>query len=114
MQYVMTYLVVLFVVFLIMYVTLYIIPLKKDNLGLHKSFQFIVRKYNLNMDKNRVKILSKAIVFINSFILSLALMMVLFLEINTYILFILVFVMFIILILSLYNLLGLILRKKGW
>lgn len=114
MEYFLWYVLILLVIFLVLYIFDFIRKDKKDNLGLAKSFQYIVAKYDLNMDKKRVRTLSKIIVFVNSFIISIPFTLVLFLEINYVLSLVVSFVIFIILILSLYNLVGYVLKKKGW
>ena len=100
--------------FIPIYIVTYIIPSKRNKLGTQGAFQFVVKKYDLNMDKGRVRLLSKILAFINSFIISIPLMIVLFVDVDRWIMFLASFIIFIVLMLSFYNLLGFILKKKGW
>lgn len=102
------------VIFLILYVVEFIIPDKKGTLGESKVFYFITRKYNLDMNKKRVRLLSKIIVIGNTFILSIPIMIVLFINLEYLVALGLAFIIFIPLILIVYNLIGYILKKKGW
>lgn len=87
---------------------------KNNSLGTQRSFQFIVKKYDLNMNKQRVRLLSKIICFVNAFIISIPITIIMVLDIDYYISLFISFVLFIILILVCYNILGSILKKKGW
>lgn len=111
---IVTYFMVLIVLVLVLYIFEFLVKDKKSSLGTTKSFQFIVRKYNLDMNKQRVRLLSKLIILVNSFILSVPITLMLILEINYYLLLFISLIVFIVLLLSLYNLLGYILVKKGW
>ncbi|MDE6142178.1 MAG: hypothetical protein K2G03_06200 [Bacilli bacterium] len=111
---IVTYFMVLVVLILVLYIFEFLIKDKNSRLGTTKSFQFIVRKYNLNMNRMRVRTLSKIIIVVNSFILSVPIFLMLILDINYYMMLLISLVVFVILLLSLYNLLGYILGKKGW
>lgn len=111
---IVTYFMVLVVLILVLYIFEFLVKDKKNNLGTTKSFQFIVRKYNLDMNKMRVRTLSKMIILTNSFILSVPIFLMLILDINYYLMLLISLIVFIVLLLSLYNLLGYILIKKGW
>lgn len=114
MQYLISYILVFMIIFIILYIFEFILKDKKNNLGTTKSFNFIVKKYNLNMDRQRVRILSKLIILSNAFIISIPVMLIMMIKIEYYLILIISFVIFIILILIFYNLLGFILVKKGW
>ena len=81
---IVTYFMVLVVLILILYIFEFLIKDKKNGLGTTKSFQFIVRKYNLDMNRMRVRTLSKLIIVVNSFILSVPIFLMLVLEVNYY------------------------------
>ena len=114
MQYVVLYLFVLMLCLIPMYLITYYRPLKRDSLGTNAGFKFIVKKYDLSMDKKRVRLLSKIICIVNSFILSVPIYIVLFVDIKRIYIFIISFVVFMIGILVSYNIIGSILKKKGW
>lgn len=114
MEYIFYYLVVLLLSFIAVYVITYVIPAKKNTLGAQGAFQFVVKKYDLNMDKKRVRLLSKILAFINSFIISIPITIVLFIELDRWLIFLASFILFVIMMLCLYNLIGFILKKKGW
>lgn len=114
MDYVVIYILILVVSLIPMLAITYYIPLKKDNLGSQSAFKYIVKKYDLSMDKKRVRLLSKLIAVVNTFIISIPIAMVLFGNMRRMWVFILSFVIFVVGIVSLYNLLGFILKKKGW
>lgn len=111
---IVTYFMVLVVLILVLYIFEFLVKDKRNNLGTTKSFQFIVRKYKLAMNRMRVRTLSKLIILVNSFILSVPITLMLILDINYYLLLFISLVVFIVLLLSLYNLMGHILEKKGW
>ena len=82
MQYLLWYLIIFLIILLVLYILEFYIPDKKNTLGNSKVYNFISKKFNLNMGKKRVRILSKIIVFANTFILSIPIMMVLFVNLN--------------------------------
>ncbi len=114
MEYIFSYLIILMVLFLAIYIFDFTIKHKNNSLGTQRSFQFIVKKYDLNMNKQRVRLLSKIICFVNAFIISIPITIIMVLDIDYYISLFISFVLFIILILVCYNILGSILKKKGW
>lgn len=111
---IVTYFMVLVVLILVLYIFEFLIKDKRSQLGTTKSFQFIVRKYNLDMNRMRVRTLAKIIIVVNSFILSVPIFLLLVMDINYYLLMFISLIVFVVLLLSLYNLLGYILGKKGW
>ena len=114
MIYVVFYLATLCVCLIPMYIITYYIPLKKNKLEAQGSFKLIVQKYDLNMDKARVRLLSKIVCVVNAFIMSIPIYMVLFANINRIVMFAIAFVIFVVGIAGSYNLIGYILKKKGW
>lgn len=114
MEYIFSYLIILMVLFLAIYIFDFAIKNKNNSLGTQHSFQYIVKKYNLNMNKQRVRLLSKIICFVNAFIISIPITIIIILDIDYYISLFISFALFIILILVCYNILGSILKKKGW
>ena len=114
MEYILSYLLILMVLFLAIYIFDFAIKSKNNTLGMQRSFQFIVKKYDLNMNKQRVRLLSKIICFVNAFIISIPIAIIIIWNIDYYISLIVSFVLFIVLILVCYNILGSILKKKGW
>lgn len=114
MTFIYGFMIIYTIVFLVLYVGMYYFNLKKKNLGLNKGLIYICRRYNLKMGEDEVKKLTKILVLVNSFIISIPVAIVLFFEVNYFISLIMSFVIFIVLILSLYNIIGVILRKKGW
>ena len=114
MEIIVMYFVILILCCLHIYVITYYIPLKKDTLGNQSSFKYILHKYDLSLDKKRARLLSKVIALTNAFILSIPVMLVLFLNIKRIYIFGIAFVVFVIGIVGLYNLIGFILKKKGW
>ncbi len=111
---IVTYFMVLTVLILVLYIFEFLVKDKKNKLGTTKSFQYIVRKYKLNMNRIRVRTLARLIILTNSFILSVPIFLMLILDINYYLLMLISLIIFLILLWSLYNLLGYILIKKGW
>lgn len=114
MRYLLGYIILLLIVFIIVYVLTFILKDRKDELGLSKSFRFITKKYDLKMNKKRVRTLSKIIALANTFILSIPIYMVLILNIEYMLSLVISLVVFIVLILVVYNIIGYILKKKGW
>lgn len=114
MQYILWYVILLMLIFLVLYIVEFIIPDKKDTLGSSKVFNFITKKYNLQMTKKRVRLLSKIIVVVNAFIISIPVMIVLFIDLSYVEALLIALIIFVPLILISYNLVGIFLKKKGW
>lgn len=114
MEYILWYIIIFMIIFLVLYIWDFYMPSRKDTLGDSKVFKFITKKYNLNMDKKRVRTLAKIIVTANSFILSIPMTLVLFIKLNYFESLGISLVIFIALILIIYNLIGYCLKKKGW
>ncbi|MBO5475296.1 MAG: hypothetical protein J5982_02180 [Bacilli bacterium] len=114
MEYIFSYLIILMVLFLAIYIFDFAIKHKNNSLGTQKSFQYIVRKYDLKMNKERVRLLSKIICFVNAFIISIPIAVIIILDIDYYVSLFISFALFIVLILVCYNIIGSILKKKGW
>ncbi len=114
MQYLLWYLIIFLIILLVLYILEFYIPDKKNTLGNSKVYNFISKKFNLNIDKKRVRILSKIIVFANTFILSIPIMMVLFINLNYLEVLGISLLIFTVLILIVYNFIGYVLKKKGW
>lgn len=114
MKYLLGYIILFLIIFIIVYVFTFLMKSKREELGLSKSFRFIKNKYNLKMDKKRVRILAKVIAVANTFILSIPIYLVLVINIDYIFSLVISLVIFIVLILVVYNLIGYILKKKGW
>lgn len=114
MQYLLWYVIIFMVILLVLYIVEFHIPNAKEMLGCSKVFRFITKKYDLSMNKSRVRVLSKVIVVANAFILSIPMMLVLFVKLSYFEAIGISLVIFIALILGIYNLIGYMLKKKGW
>lgn len=114
MEYIFSYLLILLVLFLAVYIFDFTIKSKNNSLGMQRSLQYIVKRYDLSMNKLRVRLLSKIICFVNAFIISIPVAIIIIWDIDYYISLIVSFVIIIVLMLVCYNLLGSILKKKGW
>lgn len=114
MEYILWYIIIFMIIFLVLFIWDFYIPSRKDTLGASKVHKFITRKYNLSMDKKRVRTLAKIIVLSNSFIISIPMTLILFINFNYFASLGISFIIFIILILIIYNLIGYCLKKKGW
>lgn len=114
MKYVVIYISTFTLIFLLLYIFQFIRNEKKNKLGEDKAFYFITQRYHLKMNKERVRILSKIIVANNSFIISIPVFLCLVLNIKYVYLLLISLVLFIVLILLSYNLIGKLLKKKGW
>ena len=77
-----------------------------------KNVNYINKKYNLNLSGNELKKLSIYLILIDSFIICVPLVIFIFLKVNYFIKLLITSVLFIVLILTLYNTLGNILKKK--
>lgn len=108
------YMFLFLVLYLFMFIFMYIVPLKKKILESNKGLQFITLKYKLNLTKKRTEKLTKLLVLVNTIILSIPAYLVFVLNIKKIYIVIASFVLFIVLILVSYNLIGKILKKKGW
>lgn len=114
MRYLLGYIILLLIIFIIVYILTFVLKARKDELGLSKSFRFITKKYDLKMDRKRVRTLSKIIAVANTFILSVPIYMVLVINMKYMLSLFISLVVFIVLILVVYNIIGYILKKKGW
>lgn len=114
MRYLLGYIILFLIIFIIVYFITFILKARKDELGLSKSFRFITKKYDLKMDKKRVRTLSKIISIANTFILSVPIYMVLVLDIEYMVSLIISLMVFIVLILVVYSLIGYVLKMRGW
>lgn len=114
MRYLLGFIILFLIIFIIVYVITFILKAKKDELGLSKSFRFITKRYDLKMDKKRVRILSKIIALANAFILSVPIYIALVINIDYLLLLFISLLVFIVLILVVYNLIGYILKNRGW
>ena len=122
---ILEFVVIAFIVFIINYLINYVHMKKNDALISNKALLFIQKKYKLKLDDKKIDALSKIIIIDNTLIISIAIELILRWNINyfvlafvSFVLFIVLiiisFILFIILILISYNLLGYILKKKGW
>lgn len=119
MQYVGYYFIVLFVIFVAMYIGSFILRKKKNKLGGSAGFKYIEKKYDLNMDKKRANTLARILVFNDSVLLSVPIYICLFfLDVSkvyrVFILCGLTAIFCIVFVLLSYNMIGKILKKKGW
>ena len=108
------FLICFIIIFILLFLLDYLIRLKGNRLGGTRAFQFIEKKYKLSMNKKRAKTLAFSLVLINSIIIAIPISLMITYDINLILMLILAFLIFIILILTCYNLLGMILKKKGW
>ena len=114
MEYLLSYIIIFLVILCVLYIFEYSIKDKNESLELQKSFRFIKKKYNLKMDKIKTKKLSKIIVIANAFILSIPIYIVMYCNLGYLQVLGISFLIFIVLMLFIYNLIGFILKKKGW
>ena len=114
MKYIVIYISTFALIFLFLYIFQFIRNDKKNKLGEDKAFYFITQRYHLKMNKKRVRTLSKIIVINNSFIISIPVYLCLILNIKYVYLLLISLGIFIVLILVSYNLIGKLLKKKGW
>ena len=87
---------------------------KNDALISNKALLYIQKKYKLKLNDKRINLLSKILIVDNTLIISIALELIIRLNINYLVLAVISICLFIILILVSYNLRGYILKKKGW
>lgn len=87
---------------------------KNDALISNKALLYIQKKYKLKLNDKRINLLSKILIVDNTLIISIALELIIRLNINYLVLAVISICLFIILILVSYNLIGYILKKKGW
>lgn len=111
---ILEFLIVFLIIFIINYLLNYLFMKKNDNLIANKAFNYIVLKYKLKLDNKKINILSKVIIIINTIIISIPIEIILRWNFNYYLVISVSFILFIVLILISYNLLGYILKKKGW
>lgn len=111
---ILEFVIIAFIVFIINYLINYVHMKKNDALISNKALLFIQKKYKLKLDDKKINLLSKIIIVVNTLIISVAIELILRWNTNYFILVATSFVLFIILILVSYNLIGYILKKKGW
>lgn len=114
MKYIIVFLFIFIIVSLCFYLFGYVLPKKRHTLGKNKAFRYIVKKNDFNMNEERTKTLSKMIAIANSLILSSTLTIMASIVTSIIVKMIISFVIFIIEFLLVYNLIGYILKKKGW
>ena len=114
MNFLINFLITYAIIFIILFLFDYCLRLKGNRLGGTKAFQFIEKKYKLSMNKKRAKKLALTLVIFNSLIISIPIALMLTYEINIFLMLIIAFIIFILLILIIYNLIGYILKRKGW
>lgn len=110
----MEFIIIAFIVFIINYLINYVYMKKNDALISNKALLFIQKKYKLKLNDKRINILSKMLIIINTIIISISIEIILRVNINYFLLLLIVFILFIVLMLLSYNLLGYVLKKKGW
>ncbi len=111
---ILEFVIIAFIVFIINYLINYVHMKKNDALISNKALLFIQKKYKLKLDDKKINLLSKIIIVVNTLIISIAIELILRWNTNYFILAAISFVLFIVLILISYNLIGYILKKKGW
>ena len=111
---ILEFMIIFFVIFVVNYFVNYILKNKHSNLIDNQALMFITKKYKLKLDDKKTKLLSKIIIIVNSLIISIPIELILRLNIKYLYSIIISFILFIFLILISYNLLGYILKKKGW
>lgn len=114
MKYLVVFLIIFIIIYLFFFLCSYLISKKRNTLGTNKAFRFIVHKYDLKMNEEHTKKLSLLLVLGNSVILSSTLTVMWFLNTSIIVKMIISFIIFIIEFLIIYNLIGYILKKKGW
>lgn len=115
MKYIVMYLGIFSLLFLIDYLFTYFIFVKKNRLAEQKSFYFIVRKYNLKMNKERKTTLGKLIVLVNSFTLSIPVFYVIAIDKMAFWLELVITGLYsVFMLVFLYCLVGKMLKKRGW
>ena len=114
MEVALTFLISFFVILIVNYIFNYVIKGKNKKLGTQPSYTYIVKKYHLSMDKQKTKTLSKIIVFINSLIISIPITVFMFVNMHIALVCVISFVLFVLLMFSSYNIIGSVLKKKGW
>ena len=114
MELLITFVISFFIIFIFNYLFNYVIKGKNNKLGTQPSYTYIVKKYKLKMDKVKTKKLSKIIVLTNTFIISVPITVFINIEMHLGIVCVISFFAFILMMFSLYNIIGIILRKKGW
>lgn len=113
MKYIVVF-IMLYVIVFLFFLLGYFINKKRGTLGLNKAYHYIVFKNGFKMNEKRVLLLSKILAFSNSLILSLVLTLMWFLDISIIWMMIISFIIFIVSLFITYNLIGYILKRKGW
>lgn len=111
---ILEFVIIAFIIFIINYLINYVRMKKNDALISNKALLYIQKKYKLKLNDKRINLLSKILIVDNTLIISIALELIIRLNINYLVLAVISICLFIILILVSYNLIGYILKKKGW
>ncbi len=111
---ILEFVIIAFIIFIINYLINYVHMKKNDALISNKALLYIQKKYKLKLNDKRINLLSKILIVDNTLIISIALELIIRLNINYLVLAVISICLFIILILVSYNLIGYILKKKGW
>lgn len=111
---ILEFVIIAFIIFIINYLINYVHLKKNDALISNKALLYIQKKYKLKLNDKRINLLSKILIVDNTLIISIALELIIRLNINYLVLAVISICLFIILILVSYNLIGYILKKKGW
>lgn len=111
---ILEFFIIFFLVFLVNYLINYVHKKKNDDLLSNRALSFIIKKYKIKLNDKKINILSKIIVVVNTLIITIPVEMIIRFEFNYFIVIAISFISFIVLILVSYNLIGYILKKKGW
>ena len=111
---ILEFVIIAFIIFIINYLINYVHMKKNDALISNKALLYIQKKYKLKLNDKRINLLSKILIVDNTLIISIALELIIRLNINYLVLAVISSCLFIILILVSYNLIGYILKKNVW
>ena len=103
---------IIFLVFLLLFS--YLIPKKRDRLSHNKGVQYIIRKYKLTNDNKTISKIAFILTFVNSFVIALPASIFILIDMDIRWVGLISLAFFIVALLGLYNLVGIILKKKGW
>lgn len=114
MFYVLWYIMLFVVLYFFMFIFMYVIPKRKGTILGNKGLTYITLKYKLKIDKKKTNKLMRLLVGANAFIVSVPMYMAFFVPTRPIYMVIVCSMLFIVLIVTIYNLIGYILKKKGW
>ncbi len=114
MEYVIGFGIIFIISLIILLLFSYLIPLKRQRLERNKAIQYIVKKNSLSHDGKTIRKLGIILVFLHAFLIAIPGTLFIFVDLNITWIGLISLGFFVGALLGSYELLGMILKKKGW